>query len=582
MNFLKYVLATIVGLIFFSFIAVMTFIVFISAVSAEEEVAIKPNSVLHLKLNKPIIERGQETPFGALPFGQFDNRTGLIELMEAVRHAKNDDNIKGIFLEPQFVQAGYASLQEVREVLEEFKESGKFIYAYGEMWSEADYYLASIADEVFLNPEGLLEFNGLSTEIVFLKGTLEKLGIEPQIFRVGEFKSAIEPLVRKDMSEENRLQTSSFINSIYDTYLSEVAESRKMTVRELRQISEGMLSRNAQDALNYQLVDQLSYFDEVQEKLREKIGLEEGDKINAVGAKRYRKSYTETNISMNRVAVIVASGGIVSGKGDRDNIGSDKFAAEIRKARKNDRIKAIVLRINSPGGSALASDVMWREIKLASQEKPVIASMSDLAASGGYYMAMATDTIVAHPNTITGSIGIFGVLFNMQDFLNEKLGVTTDRVKTGQYSDIMTVSRPLTEFEKQIYQDMVEEGYETFVTKAAMGRDMRVEDMKKIAGGRVWTGEQALDIGLVDKLGGLDEAIAIAVDAAGLEDDYKVTYYPEPKPFFEEFIEEFNTELETRILRSKAEEIYPYIKAAEEVDQYKGIQARMPFKLNIE
>lgn len=583
MKFLRNLLATIVGLIIFSLLVFLTVVVIVSIASADKEVKITDNSVLHLKLDRPIIERESEDPFEELEvaLGNSKGSIGLKELKEAIRHAKEDDQINGIYLEPRFVISGYAKLNEIRDALLDFKESGKFIYAYSEIYSEADYYLASVADEIILTPVGQLEFNGLSAEVVFLKGTLEKLDIEPQVFKVGDFKSAVEPFTRKEMSEPSRLQTNSFLNSIYDHYIAKIAASREIPAEKLMNISDSMLVRSPEDALKYKLITSLGYFDEVSSLVRTGLGLEEEEDISYVPLGKYLKSFDAHEYTQNRIAVIVANGNIVSGKGDKNAIGSDTFAEEIRKARLDDKIKAVVLRINSPGGSALASDVMWREVLLTSKVKPIIASMSDVAASGGYYMAMACDTIVAHPNTITGSIGIFGMLPNLQGFLENKLGVTTDVVNTGELSDIMTVTRPLTEFEKNIIQQSVEEGYEIFTRKAAEGRDMSLEALKEVASGRVWSGVQAKEKGLVDVLGGLEDAINIAVNAAGIEDEYSVNYFPKQMNFLEELLFEMEQGFHNKLMEKNLGVFYPYVKQLEEIKQYTGVQARMPFDVMI-
>lgn len=587
LQFLKIVGATIVGLFLFFILLLIAGGAIIGVIaSKEEEVEVKDNTVLHLKIDKPIVEREAEdklSPLEALP-GLSGGSIGLVEVLEAIKHAKNDDRIKGILLEPQFVMAGYASLKEIRDELERFKESGKWIVAYNELYTEKDYYLASVANKIYLNPAGALELNGLVSEVVFVKGTLEKLGVEPQIFRVGEFKSAIEPLIRKEMSEASREQTNSFLNNIYHTFLQDVSRSRNIEINELERISDEMLVRRAEDAIKYKIVDELGYLDQIHAEIRSQLGIEDQkEKINTLSYKKYRKAFKAEGSGKNRIAVIVASGNIVSGKGDENSIGSDKFAKLIRDARLNDKVKAVVLRINSPGGSALASDVIWREIVLTSQNKPIIASMSDVAASGGYYMAMGCDTIVAQPNTITGSIGIFGVLFNMQEFLNDKLGITTDIVETGELSNLFKVTRPLTDYEKSIIQYSVEEGYESFTRKAAEGRNMSVEKLREVASGRVWSGLEAKDRGLVDVMGGLDEAVAIAAGKAGLEkDDYRLRYYPEKKGFLEELLGKVEEDMEARALQSEFGIFYPYVKQFRKLEHYQGIQARMPYDLIIQ
>lgn len=583
MNFLRNLLASFLALVIFSVLGVLVFVVVIGALTQKEPVKVAEKSVLHLKLDKPISEVEFNNPFAELDmFPTAPTTIGLVQLKEAIRNAKDDDKIKGIYLEAPYVMAGMAATEEIRDALNDFKSSGKFVVAFSEFYTEGGYYLSSVADKVYMHPEGSLELNGLNANLTFFKGLFDKLDIEPQIFRVGDFKSAVEPFIRKDMSEENRLQLTSMLNSVYGNIISKIAESRNIAPEKLMEISDNMLVRRPKEAIEYHLADGLVYFDQVIEELKTEIGIEEDEDLKLITYQKYKESFSTYKSSDNEVAVIVASGDIISGKGDANTIGSEKFSEEIRKARKDDDVKAIVIRINSPGGSFVASDVMWREIKLASEEKPVIASMSDVAASGGYYMAMACDTIVAQPNTITGSIGIFGIIFNLQGFFNNKLGVTHDEVKTGQLSSIYNMTRPLTDQEKQIIQNDVEDGYETFITKAAQGRGMNVDELKKIASGRVWTGSQAKANGLVDILGDLEEAINIAVNKAGIQDDYKVKYYPKQQNIFEEFLKELEGEGSARAIKEEMGEFYPYLESARKVKELNGLQARMPydFRLN--
>lgn len=584
LQFFKGVLATIVGLIIFSFFALIIGSSVIGYIaSSEDDVEVKDNTVLHLKLNKPIVEREtgmQLSPLDVL--GSDGGVMGLMEIIQSIRHARDNDKIRGIYLESQFVQAGYGALKEIRDALEDFKASGKWIVAYNEVYTEKDYYISSVANEIYLNPVGALELNGLVQETVFLKGTFEKLGIEPQIFRVGEFKSAVEPFFRTDMSPANKEQTSAFLNSIYSVFLDDVARSRNINRNELERISDEMLVRTPEDAERYKVVDRLAYYDEVQSSIRQRLEIEEDDDVTYISYKKYKKSIGPEGSASNRIAVIVASGDIVSGEGTGQNIGSDKFAAEIRKARKNDKIKAVVLRINSPGGSALASDVIWREVVLTGREKPIIASMSDLAASGGYYIAMACDTIVAQPSTITGSIGIFAILPNVEGLLNDKLGITTDVVETGELSNLLRVTSPLSEFEKGIIQRSIENGYETFTSKAAEGRNMRVEELRAVASGRVWSGLEAQERGLVDVLGSFEDAVHIAAAKANLaEGDYRLRFYPEQKSFLEQLLERLDTNIEAKVMQLQFGEFYPYVKQLKELNNYMGIQARMPYEINI-
>ncbi|MEM6841722.1 MAG: signal peptide peptidase SppA [Bacteroidota bacterium] len=587
MIFLRNVLATLVGLVLFFGLIFLVFGGIIAAAAQEPEVEVKEKSVLHLKLNKPIVERSMDNPFSQLPFPGFDDGTiGLLQIRSAIQAAKDDENIQGIYLDAGLSPGGFASLEEIRNDLIDFKESDKFIISYSDFLSERAYYVASVADELYIHPDwGGVEFNGFMVETIFIKETLDKLGLKPEIFRVGDFKSAIEPLTRTSMSDSSRAQTISFLNSLYDTYLERITTSTDISDSQLRSLADSMKIQEPQDAVDANMVTGLRYPDEVRDLLREKLGLgeEEDDDINFISVGKYGKAVEARapDYSRNRVAVIVASGSIVDGEGGMDNIGGDKFAKEIRKAREDDNVKAIVIRINSGGGSALASDKMWREIQLAKQEKPVIASMSDVAASGGYYMAMGCDTIVAHPNTITGSIGIFGAFFNVEGML-DKIGVDTEIVQTGEFADIFSPSKPLSETERRIIQNGVEQGYETFTSKAAEGRNMSIEQLKKVASGRVWSGTEALDRDLVDVLGGLDDAVAIAVEKAGLEDDdYRVKYYPEQKDIFQQIMEELGQEVSTYWLKRELGDAFPYLQQFQQVRDWQGIQARMPFIMEI-
>ena len=587
MKFLGNVLAVIVGLFAFSIVAVL--IVFgllgMVAASSEEEVTLEKNSILHLDLNgRTLVERTSEEDlvFGSFldPFGG-DNTAGLVNLKKAIAEAKTNDNIKGIYLNAGLFGAGQAGLLELREALQDFKESGKFIVAYDEAYSEGGYFLASVADEIYLNPLGGIDFNGFSSEGIFLKGFFEKVGIKPEVFRVGEFKSAVEPFILDKMSPENRLQTQYFLDDINSHAIDLIAESRKIAKDSLIKINHQMLVRKTKDAVTYKLATALKYEDEVHSILKEKLGLKEEDQISTINATELGGQAKSKNItSANRIAVILAEGEIVDGNAE-GAISSEKFAKEIRKARKDENIKAIVLRVNSPGGSILASDVIWREMSEAKKVKPVIVSMGEVAASGGYYIAAPADTIVAQPNTITGSIGIFGILFNVQELVNDKLGVTTDVVSTGELSDFGNMARPLTEVERTIIQSSVEDGYETFISRVAEGRGMHPDSVRKVASGRVWTGTQAKARGLVDVLGGLDTAIGIAAAKIKAGEDYRVVYYPEKKPWFEELMLNFSDQVQVRILQSQLGEQYPLYQKIQKLKNYQGVQVRMPQDLVI-
>lgn len=587
MKFLGNVLAVIVGLFAFSIVAMLIFfgIIGLVASSSEKEVTLESNSILHLDLNgRTLVERTSEEDlvFGSFldPFGG-ENTAGLVNLKKAIEEAKTNENVKGIYLNAGLIGAGQAGLLELREALLDFKESGKFIVAYDEAYSEGGYFLASVADEIYLNPLGGIDFNGFSSEGIFLKGFFEKVGIKPEVFRVGEFKSAVEPFILDKMSPENRLQTQYFLDDINNHALELIAKSRGIAQDSLIRINHQMLVRKPKDAVTYRLATALKYEDEVHSILKEKLGLKEDDQIATINATDLGGMAKSKNItSSNRIAVILAEGEIVDGNAD-GAISSEKFAKEIRKARKDENIKAIVLRVNSPGGSILASDVIWREMSEAKKVKPVIVSMGEVAASGGYYIAAPADTIVAQPNTITGSIGIFGILFNVQELVNDKLGVTTDVVSTGELSDFGNMARPLSEVERTIIQSSVEDGYETFISRVAEGRGMHPDSVRKIASGRVWTGSQAKERGLVDVLGGLDTAIGIAAAKIKAGDDYRVVYYPEKKPWFEELMVSFSDQVQVRILQTQLGDQYPLYQKIQRLKNYQGVQVRMPQDLVI-
>ena len=587
MKFLGNVLAVIVGLFVFSIVSMLIFfgILGLVASSSEKEVTLEKNSILHLDLNgRTLVERtsDEDLVFGSFldPFGG-ENTAGLVNLKKAIGEAKINENVKGIYLNAGLFGAGQAGLLELREALIDFKGSGKFIVAYDEAYSEGGYFLASVADEIYLNPLGGIDFNGFSSEGIFLKGFFEKVGIKPEVFRVGEFKSAVEPFILDKMSPENRLQTQYFLDDINNHAIELIAKSRGIAQDSLVRINHQMLVRKPKDAVTYKLATALKYEDEVQSILKEKLGLKEDDQISTINATDLGgMAKSQNTTSANRIAVILAEGDIVDGNAE-GAISSEKFAKEIRKARKDENIKAIVLRVNSPGGSILASEVIWREMSEAKKVKPVIVSMGEVAASGGYYIAAPADTIVAQPNTITGSIGIFGILFNVQELVNDKLGVTTDVVSTGELSDFGNMARPLTEVERTIIQSSVEDGYETFISRVAEGRSMHPDSVRKVASGRVWTGTQAKARGLVDVLGGLDTAIGIAAAKIKAGEDYRVVYYPEKKLWFEELMASFSDKVQVRILQTQLGDQYPLYQKIQKLKNYQGVQVRMPQEIVI-
>jgi len=582
-QFIKYVFATIIGLFLFSLLGFFLFVGILAAVgSSEDSTPMESNSVLKLNLNNPIQEVAVENPFAEFSGGQ-GNVLGLLDIRSALANAKQDPNIKGVYLDVQYPMVGWATAEEIRDAIIDFKKSKKFVYAYGEVMTEKAYYLASVADKIYLNPAGGMEWNGLSAEYDFYKGTLDKLEVKPLIFRVGEYKSAVEPFFRENMSDASRLQNQVLINNIFDHAVDKISQARKITPTQLKNLADSLSIDSPQDALTHKLITHVGYYDEVESALRKELKVDEDDKIKFVGLSKYLKAekHVKEGSSDNRIAVIIGEGAIISGKSNDGNIGSETIMEELRKARQDKKVKAVVLRVNSPGGSALASDVMWREIQLTRKEKPVIASMSDVAASGGYYMAMGCDKIVAHPNTITGSIGVFSVLFNFEDAFRNKLGITFDRVNTNAHSDWPSVTRDMTPFENNRLQRSTENIYAVFTKKAAEGRKMPLEKLQSLASGRVWSGREAKQNGLIDEFGGLDKAIEIAAKSAKLkEGEYRVRY-PKEKNVFEEVITKFSNDSEEAMLQQKLGNFAPYLKTLKKLQQMEGVQARLPFDITI-
>lgn len=582
-------------------IALTLFIFFISIVIGitssfdKKPFKVNENGILHIKLDEAISE---------VSFADFNpsspefisKQLGLKEIKLGLKEATNDDNIKGVLLNIDNISAGVASVEEIRNSLLDFKEnSGKFIYSYSETYSYGSYYLSSVADEVFLYPTGMLDFRGLGTELMFFKGALDKLGVEMQIIRGSnnKFKSAVEPFIYKQMSDANREQMMLLLNSIWSNMLTNIKSSRNISLEEMNEIADSVYVRNAKSAVDYQLVDKLLYEDELFTLLKNETKTPEDEDLNLVSFSKYCSSksrlkklkFSELSKDGN-IAVVYAVGNIVSGEGERTQIGSDKIARAVREARLDEDIKAIVLRVNSPGGSALASDVIWREVVLAKETKPVIVSMGDLAASGGYYISCAADRIFSQPNTITGSIGVFGMIPNIGPMMENKLGITFDRAETNSHS-VLSLSKALSEKEKSIIQKGVDEIYNDFITKVANGRDgLKVEDVDEIGQGRVWSGTDALRIGLVDELGGIEDAINYAAKKAGIEkSEIKTKSLPEYKTDeFLEIIEMFN-EQESSV-QSTVSPIYTnIINQIDFLNNYKAsdrIQARLPYSFVIE
>jgi len=581
MNFLKTFLASCLGSLIAMGLLILLAIGFIVGLSEEKAVQISDNSVLHLRLEAPITELELDDPIADIFPGAAEQSYGLLRVKEVIRHAKSDPKIEGIFLNTGMVMTGIASLQELREAILEFRESGKWVIAYADFYSEGGYYLATAADKIYMYPEGQAEMNGLASEVMFFKKLFDKLEINPQIFRVGDFKSAVEPFMREDLSDDNKLQLNSILNSIYSAMLNNIAEARNIPIAKLKDMANKMLVRNAKDAVTYGLVDSLLYDDQVKDELRTRLHLGEDQRISLVKYGQYKKTFSSHSSSKNDIAVIVADGDIVPGRSDNGVVGATTIVDLVRKARINSQVKAIVLRVNSPGGVFQSADQMWRELKLASEVKPVICSMSDYAASGGYYLAMACDTIVAQPTTITGSIGVFSVLFDLSAFLDHKIGITSEEVKTGDFGELVTVTRRLTDAEKAFWQNQTNEVYETFTGKAADCRHMSQEALKKIASGRVWTGEQAKANGLVDVLGGFDDAVDIAARAANVGDDYRLRYYPQPKPLLDRLMGKTEEEISEVMVKRELGEHYAWYQQWNHIKNYQGVQARMGLEFKV-
>jgi protease-4 len=593
MKFGKIVLAaflgTLIALVINFFIKVGVVSSMISSLSKDTETSttVKPNSVLYMKLDYEIPDRTVDNPFGGISFNSMEAKdaTGMTEILRNIEHAKTDPNIKGIYMELSSIPTSTATLQEIRGKLIEFKESGKFIVTYGESYSQSAYYIASIADKIILNPEGALDLHGMASQVMFYKHLFEKLDVEMQIVRGpnNRFKSAVEPYFLDKMSEANREQMDKLLGTVWGQILTGISQSRNISVEQLNQIADNLETIfNAQKALDFGLVDNLYFKDQVIDELKGLTG--SNKEINAIGNANYAKSYKDKSVSKNEVAVIYASGQIFDGKGDEEqNIYSENLSKTIRKAREDENVKAIVLRVNSPGGSAVASAIIGRELDLTKEVKPIIVSMGNYAASGGYWISAKGDYIFADPTTLTGSIGVFGTFPNVKGLLNDKIGLTFDVVKTNENADFGTITQPLTEFQYSKLQEMVVKTYDDFTKRVAEGRGLTQSYVDSIGQGRVWAGADAIGLGLVDQLGDMEDAIAYAAQKANLGDDFKVTEWPKQKDFFTRLMDSMNEKDKIDIaLKQKLGVYYNYFKGLENLQKNTGIQARMPFDMVIE
>ena len=580
-EFFKFMFASMVG--FLLSIAVVTIIFFIfifalvASVDSEKHVKVAENSILEITLDHPLKDRTSNNPLKSFNFGSMESnhQLGLNDIVDCIDRAATDKNIKGIYLNVGQVSGGLASVEEIRNALQRFKSSKKFIVAYAEYYSQNAYYLCSVADELYLNPQGDIDFRGYATQLAFLKGTLEKLEIEPIVIRHGKFKSAIEPFTNDKMSDANREQVKRFVDDFWQHTRDGVAASRKLSPDQVETIADSMMIETPEKAVQFGLADQLMYEDEVMDLLKKKSGTK-NEKPELVSLTKYGHSSESSEYRKNKIAVIYAVGEISSGEGDDESIGSTTTAADIRKARLDKDVKAIVLRVNSPGGSALASDVIWREVSLAKKAKPVVVSMGNLAASGGYYISCAADKIVAQPNTVTGSIGVFGLMFNMQKMFNNKLGVTFDTYKTGPYGDLGLPTRPMTEAERMKIQNGVEHIYDVFTKRVAEGRKMKQADVDSIGQGRVWSGSDALKLGLVDTLGNLGDAVKIAAQLSKTS-DYRIYELPIEKDPFQEIVKDLTGDAKNAIIKSELGENARFYETIKKLASWQGLQMRLDF-----
>lgn len=591
MRFFKVVLASAVGYVLAAVVLffLLFFVIAGIAGSAKQEVVIPSNGVLNLKLNYPIQDKIMDaSPFAALsaldPNQQMP--VGLNDIIHAIDNAKTDDNIKGVILDLTTFSAGYAKLTEVRNKLNEFKESGKFVYAYADYYYYPTYYVASVADSVFANPEGEMSFTGMVAQVSFFAGALEKLGVEIQAVRAGKFKGAVEAYTRDNLSPENRQQIEVYINSVFDETLNAISTSRNLTVEKLKSDADELKLRSVQDYVDAGYIDATAYRDQFYSAMKVRMGMEDDTKVPLVSEQKYAQSLSIEGSGSDRIAVVYASGDIVGGKGDGTQIAADDMAATLKAVRLNDKVKAVVFRIDSRGGSSLASDIIWREAKLLAAEKPLIVSMSDVAASGGYYIATPARKIFAEPTTITGSIGVFGLIPNAQKLLNDKMGLQFDYVGTGKHSDIGRIDRAMTADEREYIGSIIDKIYDTFLSRVAEGRNMNKEQVNEIAQGRVWTGVMAKEVGLVDELGGLQMAIASAAKEAGIT-EYKLREYPKVQDPFTTIVNKMqgNTSLQTQLVEAtKNTGFESYIKQLNDLQRWgtqHSVQAIMPYDITV-
>ena len=582
-GFFKTFFAALLALIVFVAVLFLIILGVTSAVLSPSKPEVGGKAMLLVDLGVTYKEQVQDNPFSGISSEDEYDVPGLYDLVRLIRHAKEDTAIHGIYLKCNSDPNGFASNEEIRHALADFKKSGKFIYAYGDMIPQKAYYVAGVANKIYCNPKGIVEWKGFATEMLYLKGALQKLEIEPQIFYAGKFKSATEPLREDRMTAANRLQLTELLGDFYNRLLLSTAEARGLDTAVLRRCANENLIRHAKDALEYKLVDGLRYDDEVKDELRDRLKLDKHAYINFIPLGKYAKAVDFKTSGKDKISLIYAEGEVVDGKGERDEIGSDTYRWLIRRARFDKDVKAIVLRVNSGGGSSLASENIWREITLARKEKPLVISFGDVAASGAYYLSCNADSIFALPGTITGSIGVFTIIPNLQGFFKDKLGVTFDGVKTAPEADEMTVTRPLSPTERAMIQSDVDTIYHDFKSRVAYGRNKPIDYIDSIAQGRVWSGTTGLSLGLVDRIGTLQDAIDCAARMAKTG-DYRLVEYPEPKSFLDRILGSYKRSMSTKAMKDEiGEDGYRTFTTLKKVRAMVGItQTRLPFDLVIE
>lgn len=586
-EFLKYTLATITGIIIAS---ILFFVILIGSLSAlvasgNKAVSIPDKSILVLKAGVPIPDRSSQNPFESLDLLNRDLGpiAGLNEILKNIEKASADSKIKGILIENGLLNSGWATTGEIRNAIDKFRKTGKFVISYSDyVLTQECYYLSTASDKIYMNPGAMLDFKGLSSDVLFFKDALDKLGVEVQVIRHGKFKGAVEPFILDKLSDANKAQIKDYAGSIWNHVIESISSSRDIPAAHLNELADNLEGTIASKALGSGLVDGLMFRDELIDTLKSLTGTDENKDLSMVSMTKYtkvpesKKSYS----AKSKISVIFAEGTIVTGKGSENSIGGNHYAEVIRKERKDSTVKAIVLRVNSPGGNAIASDIMWREVELAAKVKPVVVSMGNYAASGGYYISAAATKIYASPSTISGSIGVFGLIPNAEKLMEQKLGIKTDVVNTNANSDFPSLFRPMTDHERDIMQLSIEQVYSDFVAKVAEGRKMEKAGVDSIGQGRVWSGSSAMKIGLVDEMGGLNDAIKGAAELAGIT-DYSVRELPVVQDPYTRLLSQLSGDVKLNILKKELGAAVKYYDMMKDIQNMAGIQARLPYFIEI-